>query len=94
MKDEKEVIAFENSLSISDVDYLLDNAPYRGYRDRELVMAVYQDWREAAETTAWELGTVDEQSERYFNFDAYADDLQEFESYIELPSGKVAYYSL
>lgn len=89
MGDEAEHIRLEYGLSDEDLCELLDN--YAGdYRDRGIVGCVWDGWDDAARDEAFQLG-YDERP--YFDYDAFASDLQESDGYLELPSGRVAEYN-
>ena len=95
MGQEREEIKYLHDLDDADADYLISNYPGdEACRDRGIVSLVYPGWTELAEDEAWSLGYVNDGNDRYFDYDAFADDLREDDSFIELPSGKVASYNL
>ena len=89
-KREREQIKNVWGLDDKDVDALDDE--YRGNaKGKEIVCCVYKDKHDCAREVAYDLGFVKAESERYFDFDYFGDDVLESSSYLELPSGKVAY---
>ena len=91
MENEKLYMESEHGLSAADVDYVVEE--YNGdYRDRAIISVAFDTWVAAAEDEAWQLGYVNnDQEERYFNYDALAEDMQEDYTWLEVPSGKVVH---
>lgn len=57
------------------------------------IKAAYMSIDDAAGGEAYSLGFVTDESEKYFNWDAFIDDLKENDNYIILSSGAVVYVS-
>lgn len=55
------------------------------------IRATYVSMDEAARAEAYSLGFVTDESEKYFNWDDFIDDLEENDNYIILSSGTVVY---
>ena len=55
------------------------------------IKAAYTSIDDAASAEAFSLGFVTNESEKYFNWDAFIDDLKENDNYIVLSSGAVVY---
>ena len=93
--EEREAMMDEFKLEPEDVDMVLDNFSY-GYRDRGLICCVYNSWEEAAEELAWSWGYVNnDRDERYFNYDAFADDLRDMsDEFMEISGDRVLKFNL
>lgn len=91
MESEKDYIMREHNLTLEDVNCIIDEYG-QDYRDRGIVSVAFNSWTEAAEDEAWQLGYVNNDAEaRYFNYDAFVDDMQEDYTWMEVPSGKVVH---
>lgn len=56
------------------------------------IKGIYTDWKDAGYKRAYELGYVKEESEKYFKFQYFINDLMNDDRhYIELISGKIIY---
>ena len=79
-------------LTEEEAQEVLDN--YRGNaKGKDVISALWRNISDCAHEEAFELDYCNENSERYFNFDLFADDLLESASYYELESGKVVYFN-
>lgn len=89
MEDERYAMCREHGLTEEDVDAILFEYG-ADYRDRGLISCAFDSWEAAAEDEAWQLGyTSTPEEERYFNYDALIDDMQEYGGWMEVPSGKI-----
>jgi len=82
----------EYSITDEDIDDIFD---YYGleYRDRGIISAVWDSLEDAAYEEAEALGYVNRQNDRWFNYEAFGEDLLDGDSYIKLSSGKIVYLS-
>lgn len=89
IKDEKEYIKKEYSLSDDEINKIFDNYNL-GYRDRAIVATVFSDKYEMIEEEKWSFGY---ENQPYFDDEAFGNDLLNDESYLELESGKIVEYA-
>lgn len=90
--EEREYLMDEYGLDDNDIDTIFDKY-YLEYRDRGVVGYVYKDTYDLGYEEAWSLGYVkkgDYISERYFDFEAFGEDLVNDEGYCLLDDGRVA----
>lgn len=87
--EEKEWVKEEYGLSDEDVNIIFNS--YTGeYSDRAIVSAIFKDFDEMVKEEKFNFGY---DSQPYFDDKAFGEDLLEDNSYLELPSGKIVYYS-
>ena len=76
-------------LSDGECEDLIDNERVDIIKD---IKGIYTDWKDAGYKRAYELGYVKEESEKYFKFQYFINDLMNDDRhYIELISGKIIY---
>lgn len=87
--EEKEYLKNEYCLTDDDIEKIFDN--YRlDYQDRAIVSAIYNDFDDMVENEKWSFGY---ENIPYFDDNAFGQDLLNSDDYLELPSGKIVYYS-
>lgn len=87
---EVEYLKEEHDLNDEDIQFIFDNYGL-GYRDRSVIGAIFTSIDDCAREEAEGLGYVTEQNERYFDYNAFGEDLLNGETYLELSDGRVAY---
>jgi hypothetical protein len=90
-EEEREYLMNEYSLDDDDIDLIFDNY-YLDYRDRGVVGYVFKDAYDLGYEEAWALGYVsnnDSITSRYFDFEAFGEDLANEENYCELSDGRI-----
>ena len=91
IEEEKEYLMDEYSLDEEDIEIIFDNYGL-DYRDRAVVGYVYKDAYDLGYEEAWSLGYVDNKNSiasRYFDFEAFGEDLKNDENYCELADGRI-----
>jgi hypothetical protein len=91
IEEEKEYLMDEYSLDEEDIETIFDNYGL-DYRDRAVVGYVYKDAYDLGYEEAWSLGYVDNNdsiASRYFDFEAFGEDLKDDENYCELADGRI-----
>ncbi|KKK70607.1 hypothetical protein LCGC14_2922280, partial [marine sediment metagenome] len=87
IEEEKEYLKEEYYLSDKEVEEIFDNY-YLGYRDRGIVGRIYEDveelGQEEAETYIENLSNFS----KYFDYEAFGQDLVSGDNYLELSSGR------
>ena len=90
IEEEKEYLKEEYYLSDKEVEEIFDNY-YLGYRDRGIVGRIYEDveelGQEEAETYIENLSNFS----KYFDYEAFGQDLVSGDNYLELSSGRCVY---
>jgi hypothetical protein len=89
-ESEKEWLMEREGLTQDDVNEIWDNYGL-DYRDRGIVGCIFNNIRDAAYEEAFNFGYANKDNERWFDFDAFGEDLLDDGYYIELPSGAIAY---
>ena len=90
--EEREYLMDEYGLDEDDIDKIFDNYGL-DYRDRGVVGCVFKDTYDLGYEEAWSLGYVDVKdsiASRYFDFEAFGEDLADDEYYVLLDDGRVA----
>ena len=87
-EDEKEYLKNEYGLDDEDIEQIFDNY-YLDYRDRAIVSCVWNNIDDCAYDEAYNMGYVDGNNDRYFNFENFGEDLLNSENYLELRDGRV-----
>lgn len=89
---EEEWLMEEYGLSFDDIVKIFEHYGL-DYHDRAVVSCVFSDIDECAEEEAYSLGWInhDSYSSRYFDFEAFGNDLLQEESYLELDDGRIVY---
>ena len=91
MEEEKEYLMDEYNLDEDDIETIFDNYGL-DYRDRGVVGYVFKDAEDLGYEEAWSLGYVsndDSIVSRYFDFEAFGEDLKDEENYCELADGRI-----
>lgn len=88
--EEIEYLKDEYSLDDNDIETIFNNY-YLDYRDRGIVSSVYKDIYDLGYESAWSFGTVNEESERYFDYEKFGEDLLNGGDYVELEDGRIVY---
>lgn len=94
-EEEKEYLMNEFNLDEEDIDNIFDNYGL-DYRDRGVVGYVYKDAYDLGYEQAFSLGYINDNdsiASRYFDFEAFGEDLKYDEYYCELKDGRIAYLS-
>lgn len=91
-KEEREELKNKYDLTDEDINYIFDNYNLE-YRDREVVCGVWRDIDECAYDEAESMGYVNRNNDRYFNYEAFEEDLLNSENYLELEDGRVVMLS-
>ena len=92
-ESEKEILKNDYDLTDEEITEIWDNYG-QDYRDRAIVAYVYNNFDEFAEETAESYCmTGNETQKRYFNYEAWGNDLLSDGYYYKLPSGKIVSYS-
>lgn len=89
--EEREYLMDEYSLDDDDIDMIFDNYSL-SYRDRGVVGYVFNDAYDLGYEEAWALGYVNHNdyiSEKYFDFEAFGEDLANDEYHCELSDGRI-----
>ena len=90
--EEREYLMEEYGLDDDDIDMIFDNYGLV-YRDRGVVGCVFKDTYDLGYEEAWSLGYVDNNNSiasRYFDFEAFGEDLANDEYYCKLSDGRIA----
>jgi len=87
IEEEKEYLREEMRLDNNEIDEIFDNY-YLDYRDRGIVGSIYADSEELGMEEAETYIENFAQVSRYFDYEVFAGDLLEGETYIELSSGR------
>lgn len=91
IEEEKEYLMDEYNLDEDDIEYIFYNYGL-DYRDRAVVGYVFKDAYDLGYEEAWSLGYVDNNDSivsRYFDFEAFGEDLKNDEDYCELADGRI-----
>lgn len=91
LEEEREYLMDEYSLDEEDIDTIFDNYGLN-YRDRSVVGYVYKDEYDLGYEEAWALGYVNQGdyiSEKYFDFEAFGEDLANDEYHCKLSDGRI-----
>lgn len=91
VEEEKEYLMDEYNLDEDDIEIIFDNYGL-DYRDRAVVGYVFKDAYDLGYEEAWSLGYVrndDSIVSRYFDFEAFGEDLKYDENYCELADGRI-----
>lgn len=91
IEEEKEYLMGEHYLDEDDIDTIFDNYGL-DYRDRAVVGYVFKDAYDLGYEEAWSLGYInnnDSIASRYFDFEAFGEDLKDEEYYCELADGRI-----
>ena len=91
IEEEKEYLMDIYSLDEDDIDIIFDNYGL-DYRDRAVVGYVFEDAYDLGYEEAYSLGYVndtDSIASRYFDFEAFGEDLANDEYYCELEDGRI-----
>ena len=91
-EEEKEVLKKEYDLTDEDIDYIFDNYSLE-YRDRGIICCIWRDIDECAYDEAESMGYVNRGNDRYFDYEAFGEDLLNSENYLELEDGRVVMFS-
>lgn len=89
--EEREWLMDEYGFDEDDIDKIFDNYGL-DYRDRGVVGCVYKDTYDLGYEEAWSLGYVnnrDSIASRYFDFEAFGEDLADDECHVLLDDGRV-----
>lgn len=91
IEEEKEYLMDEYSLDEDDIETIFGNYGL-DYRDRAVVGYVFKDAYDLGYEEAWSLGYVNNDDSivsRYFDFEAFGEDLKKDENYCELADGRI-----
>lgn len=91
IEEEKEYLMDEYSLDEDDIETIFDNYGL-DYRDRGVVGYVFKDAYDCGYEEAWSLGYVnnnDSIASRYFDFEAFGEDLANDECHCQLADGRI-----
>lgn len=91
IEEEKEYLMDEYNLDEDDIETIFDNYGL-DYRDRAVVGYVFKDAYDLGYEEAWSLGYVNNNASiasRYFDFEAFGEDLKYDENYCELADGRI-----
>lgn len=91
IEEEKEYLMDEYNLDEDDIERIFDKYSL-DYRDRAVVGGIYDDAYDLGYNEAWSLGYVNDNDSitmRYFDFEAFGDDLKYDEYYCELSDGRI-----
>ena len=93
-ENEKEILKNEYNCTDEEIEEIWDNYN-QDYRDRSIVSYIYENFDEFAEETADSYCAVESEiSKKYFDYEAWGNDLLENdEYYYQLDSGRVIMYS-
>ena len=92
-EEEKEMLKNEYNLSDEEINEIWENYG-QDYRDRAIVSYIYNNFDEFAEETADSFCIAENEiQKRYFNYEAWGNDLLEDECYYELTNGQIVSYS-
>ena len=97
VEQEKQIVMEEYGFDEEYVDEAFANYPLSDdYQDRSIIGAVFDDAEELGYEEAYSLGYVERNSivERYFDFEAFGQDLLDDEQYYELSCGTIVYYMM
>ena len=87
IEEEKEYLKEEYNLDDIELQEIFDEY-YLEYKDRGIIGRVYDDSEELGKEEAENYIEGFDKVEKYFDYEAFADDLLNEESYLELSSGK------
>ena len=90
-EEEKEQLMWEYNLDEDDIETIAGNYGL-DYRDRSIVGSIFKDYYDLGYEEAWSLGYVnnnDSIASRYFDFEAFGEDLANDENYCELSDGRI-----
>lgn len=90
-EEEREYLMDEYNLDDDDIDDIFDQY-YLDYRDRAVVGYVFKDAYDLGYEEAWSLGYVSNNDSiitRYFDFEAFGEDLANDEYHCELSDGRI-----
>lgn len=92
IEEEKEYLMDEYNLDDDDIDKIFDNYGL-DYRDRAVVGYVFNDAYDLGYEEAWSFGYVDSNNDsiasRYFDYEAFGEDLANDEYHCELDDGRI-----
>lgn len=91
IEEEKEYLMDEYNLDEDDIETIFDNYGL-DYRDRAVVGCVFKDAYDLGYEEAWSLGYVDNNdsiASRYFDFEAFGEDLADDEYHCQLADGRI-----
>ena len=92
VKEEKEYLMDEYNLDEDDIDMIFNNYGL-DYRDRAVVGYVFEDCYDLGYEEAWSLGYIDSNNDsivsRYFDYEAFGEDLANEEYYCKLTDGRI-----
>lgn len=92
IEEEKEYLMDEYNLDEDDIDMIFNNYCL-DYRDRAVVGYVFDDTYDLGYEEAWSLGYVDSNNDsiasRYFDYEAFGEDLANDEYHCKLADGRV-----
>lgn len=93
-QEEKEILKNEYNLNDEEINEIWKNYG-QDYRDRAIVSYIYDNFDEFAEETADSYCVAENETQRrYFNYEAWGNDLLvNDESYFELSNGQIVMYS-
>ena len=92
IEEEKEYLMDKYNLDEDDIDTIFDKYGL-DYRDRAVVGHVYDDAYDLGYEEAWSLGYVNNNDSivnRYFDFEAFGEDLKNDDYYCALADGRIA----
>lgn len=89
VEQEKEIVKEQYDLDNEEVETIFEEYGLN-YQDRGIVGHIFNDLEEASKEEADGMGYVNEDNERYFDYNAFGEDLLMAEYVIELSSGKIA----
>lgn len=91
-ESEKEFLMDKHNLDEDEIEDIVDNY-YHEYRDRSIISHIFESSYACGEEEAYALGYVQRNTvvERYFDFEAFGEDLLEDDCYHELHDGRVVY---
>ena len=91
IEEEKEYLMDEYNLDEDDIETIFDNYGL-DYRDRGVVGYVFKDAYDCGYEEAWSLGYVnnnDSIASRYFDFEAFGEDVADDECHCKLADGRI-----
>lgn len=92
-EEEKEILKNDYNLTDEELSELWDNY-FGDYKDRAIVSYIYNDFDEFAEETAESYCMEENETvKKYFDYEAWGNDLLEDSTYYQLESGRVVMYS-
>lgn len=90
--EEWEYLYSHYDLTSKDIELIFETYSLE-YRDRSVVSCIFKDFNDMAQEEAWQLGYVNDENDRYFDYKKFGNDLLDGDSYVEITDDRIVYLS-